>query len=103
ALLPWIPVRAFALKGFLLGFIYAFVLNISSGYIFSPDPNWIQALVYFLTLPALSSFLAMGFTGSSTYTSLSGVVREMKIAVPSILVAAVLGIGLMILNLFVRV
>ncbi|MCJ7582645.1 MAG: acetyl-CoA synthase subunit gamma, partial [Candidatus Aminicenantes bacterium] len=47
ALLPWIPVRAFALKGFLLGFIYAFVLNISSGYIFSPDPNWIQALVYF--------------------------------------------------------
>lgn len=103
ALLPWIPVRAFALKGFLLGFIYAFVLNISSGYILSPDSDWSQALVYFLTLPALSSFLAMGFTGSSTYTSLSGVVREMKFAVPSIIVAATLGFGFMILKLFVRI
>ena len=101
-LLPWIPVRAFALKGFLLGIIYAFVLNISLGYIFSPDPNWKQALVFFLTLPALSSFLAMGFTGSSTYTSLSGVVREMKFAVPSIIIAATLGFGFMILMLFVR-
>jgi len=101
-LLPWIPVRAFALKGFLLGIIYAFVLNLSSGYILSPDPNWKQALVYFLTLPALSSFLAMVFTGSATYTSLSGVVREMKFAVPSIIVSATLGFGFMILKLFVR-
>ncbi len=101
-LLPWIPVRAFALKGFILGIIYAFVLNISSGYILSPNPNWSQALVYFLTLSALSSFLAMGFTGSSTYTSLSGVVREMKFAVPSIIIVATLGIGFMILKLFVR-
>jgi len=101
-LLPWIPVRAFALKGFLLGIIYAFVLNLYSGYILSPNPNWSQALVYFLTLPALSSFLAMGFTGSSTYTSLSGVVREMKFAVPSIIVSAALGFGFMVLKLFVR-
>jgi hypothetical protein len=101
-LLPWIPVRAFALKGFLLGIIYAFVLNLSSGYILSHDPNWKQALVYFLTLPALSSFLAMVYTGSSTYTSLSGVVREMKFAVPSIIVSATLGFGFMILKLFVR-
>ena len=101
-LLPWIPVRAFALKGFLLGIIFAFVLNFSFGYILSSDPNWSQALVYFLTLPALSSFLAMGFTGSSTYTSLSGVVREMKFAVPSIIVSAALGLGLMILKLFVQ-
>jgi len=102
-LLPWIPGRAFALKGFLLGIIYAFVVNIFSGNIFSPDPSWKQALVYFLTLPAVSSFLAMGFTGSSTYTSLSGVVREMKFAVPSIFVAAALGLGFMILKLFVRI
>ncbi|MFC2168057.1 mercury methylation corrinoid protein HgcA [Acidobacteriota bacterium] len=102
-LLPWIPGRAFALKGFFLGMIYTFVLNISSGHIFSPDSNWMQALIYFLTLPAISSFLAMGFTGASTFTSLSGVVREMKFAVPSIIAAAVLGIGFMIINLFVRV
>ncbi len=102
ALLPWIPGRAFALKGFLMGIVYALVLNISFGYILSPHPSWMQALIYFLTLPAVSSFLAMGFTGSSTYTSLSGVVREMKFAVPSILVASILGLGFMILRLFVR-
>ena len=102
ALLPWIPGRAFALKGFFLGFIYAFVINVASGNLFSINPNWLQAVIYFLTLPALSSFLSMGFTGSSTYTSLSGVVREMKFALPSIVVAAVLGLGFMILNLFAR-
>ena len=31
-----------------------------------------------MLLPALSGFLTMNFTGSSTYTSLSGVDREMK-------------------------
>ena len=103
ALLPWIPGRAFALKGFILGIIYALVVNIFTGNIFSPDPSWKQALAYFLTLPAVSSFLALGFTGSSTYTSLSGVVREMKFAVPSIIVAVTLGIGFMILKLFVRI
>ena len=102
-LLPWIPVKAFALKGFLLGIIYAFVFNLLSGYILSPEPNWSQALIYFLTLPAISSFLAMTFTGSSTYTSLSGVVKEMKFAVPSMIISAALGLGFMILKLFVRI
>lgn len=102
-LLPWIPVKAFALKGFLLGMIYAFAFNLFSGYILSPDPNWSQALVYFLTLPAISSFLAMTFTGSSTYTSLSGVVKEMKFAVPSMIISAALGLGFMILKFFVRI
>ena len=102
-LLPWIPARSFALKGFILGLIYAFVVNISFGYIFSQKSNWIQALVYFLILPAVSTFLAMGFTGSSTYTSLSGVVREMKYAVPSIIVAAILGLGFLVLSVFIRI
>jgi len=102
-LLPWIPGRAFALKGFILGIIYAFAVNILSGHIFSSDPNWMQALVYFLCLPAVSTFLAILFTGASTYTSLSGVVREMKFAVPSVIFAAMLGLGFMILKLFVRI
>lgn len=33
-------------------------------------------------LLAVSAFLAMNFTGASTYTSLSGVRREMRWAVP---------------------
>jgi hypothetical protein len=53
----------------------------------------------FLLLPAISAFLALNFTGSSTYTSLSGVVREMKVAIPAILMAAGLGFGLLIAQL----
>ncbi|MPN42845.1 hypothetical protein SDC9_190403 [bioreactor metagenome] len=48
-----------------------------------------NAAAYFLLLPTLSGFLTMNFTGSSTYTSLSGVDREMKIAIPVMLFAAV--------------
>lgn len=97
-LLPWTPGRAFAFKGWLLGMVFALGINILYGHLFSPTPDWKQACVYFLTLPALSSFLAMGFTGSSTYTSLSGVVKEMKIALPFILVTGFLGLAVMILT-----
>jgi hypothetical protein len=91
ALLPYIPGRAFAWKGWLLAFILtlAFVLHPAS------SVGWQGALFYLLVLPALSSYLAMNFTGASTYTSLSGVVREMKIAVPAQIVLA--GVGVLFL------
>jgi len=37
---------------------------------------------WFLMVPAVASYLAMNFTGSSTSTSLSGVKKEMKWAIP---------------------
>jgi acetyl-CoA decarbonylase/synthase complex subunit gamma len=49
---------------------------------------------------AISSFLAMNFTGASTYTSLSGVRKEMKFFVPLQLTLAIFGItGLVISKL----
>lgn len=101
-LLPWIPGRSFALKGWFLGMLWALAVNIHYGYIFSPSPSWKQSLVNFLVLPPLSSYLALNFTGSSTYTSLSGVVREMKIALPLIIASAGAGIVLIVVKLFVR-
>ncbi len=95
ALLPWIPGRAFSWKGWLLGLIWATGVNISQGLLFS---DGVKAAANFLLLPALAAFLAMNFTGSSTYTSLSGVVKEMKIAVPAIILSAVLGIFLSIIG-----
>lgn len=101
-LLPWIPGRSFAFKGWLLGMLWALVVNIHYGYIFSYSPSWKQSLVNFLVLPPLSSYLALNFTGSSTYTSLSGVVREMKIALPLIIASAGAGIVFMAVKLFVK-
>jgi hypothetical protein len=55
-----------------------------------------------LLVPALASFVVMNFTGASTYTSLSGVLREMRFAVPAQIVTGVIGVGLWLTALFVH-
>ena len=60
------------------------------------------AAAYLLLVPALSAFLAMNFTGSSTFTSLSGVVAEMKVAVPVMIAAGGLGLAAAAAAFFLR-
>ncbi len=94
-LLPFIPGRAFAWKGWLLGLAWAMLyLQLTT-----PRHGWTTALLYLLLLPPIASFLAMNFTGATTFTSLSGVVREMKIALPLQIASAGLGILVLILTL----
>ena len=50
---------------------------------------------------SLSSFLAMNFTGTSTFTSLSGVQKEMKTALPAQIGMAALGVITWIVSKFV--
>ena len=92
-LLPWLPTRAFASKGALLGLITATVLAL--GPYQAADIGGIISL-YLLVL-AVSSYTAMNFTGSTTFTSPSGVEKEMRIAIPcqslAILLAALLWIS----------
>jgi hypothetical protein len=90
ALLLYIPGRAFAWKGWFVGLIWAVIFVVSS------SAQWTLALFYLLVLPALSGYLTMNFTGASTYTSLSGVVREMKTALPALVVSAGLGFVLLL-------
>ena len=89
-LLPYIPFRMFAFKGYVVGLVLAIVLALYN----MLSTNILGMMSWFLLLPAISSFMAMNFTGSSTYTSLSGVKKEMKIAVPiqiaSVAMAAIL-------------
>ena len=98
-LLPWIPVRPFALKGWLLGIIGTVAYLAAYGLPVSPA-GWVSAASSLLLLPAVSAFLAMGFTGTSTITSLSGVVKEMKTAVPLMIASAALGVAAMITSAF---
>jgi len=97
-LLPWIPGRAFAWKGWLLGFIWVIIVNFLNGWPNTPEYGLLKALGYLLLLPPVSAYLAMNFTGSSTFTSFSGVLKEMKIALPGLIVSIVLGVILMIIN-----
>ena len=94
-LLPVIPGRAFAWKGWLLGLAWT-VLYLR---LTTPWHEWKTVLLYLLLLPPMASFLAMNFTGASTFTSLSGVVKEMKIALPLQVISAGLGILVLILTL----
>ena len=89
-LLPYIPGRAFAQKGWLIGTGVTFTLLCKSKRFSSG--NGLLAMGQLLLFPALSSFLAMNFTGASTYTSPSGVKKEMKKALPTIIVTGVIGI-----------
>jgi acetyl-CoA decarbonylase/synthase complex subunit gamma len=97
ALLPWLPGRAFSLKGALLGLAgYGGLAALGSGL----WDSWLHAAAWVLLIPALSSFVLMSFTGSSTFTSQSGVLREMRVAVPLQIAFAVVGSGLWIAGLF---
>lgn len=91
ALLPYLPGRALSWKGWFLGLLWA----VTCLWLL-PQKNWLQSAAYLLLLPSLASFLAMNFTGSTTYTSLSGVVREMKAALPAQIGSVGLGILLVI-------
>lgn len=94
-LLPWIPGRAFSFKGWLFGFLWAVGVIMMNGYFRSIDYGILTSIAYLLILPSVSAYGAMNFTGCSTYTSFSGVIKEMKISVP--LMAASIGIGILLL------
>jgi len=97
-LLPFIPGKAFSFKGWLLGAIgTAFIIW---GYGWFTPPFLLLGIGYMLALPAYAAFLAMNFTGASTYTSLSGVIKEMKVAVPLIILSLVAGVILILIKTF---
>jgi hypothetical protein len=101
-LLPWIPVRAFAFKGWLVGVLWTLALQVYSVQVLGFAFRWRGLASNLLLLPAISAYVAMNFTGSSTFTSLSGVVKEMRRAVP-LMVASVSLYGLLfILSFFVK-
>lgn len=103
-LLPWIPVRAFAVKGWILGLIWAIGVNVLNGWpTITPQYGMLKVIAYFLILPSISAYYGMNFTGSSTYTCFSGVIKEMKVAVPTIIVTIVVGILLLLINCFVYI
>jgi len=95
-LLPFIPGRAFTWKGWLLGLLWTAGMVWQNGWLTSDF--LLLAIGYLLVLPSLSAYLAMNFTGSSTYTSFSGVIKEMKTAVPLIAFSSVAGIVLVLVK-----
>jgi acetyl-CoA decarbonylase/synthase complex subunit gamma len=91
-LLPYLPGRAFSIKGFSIGIVIALILLCLRDINLSAWSERAEALAWFLIIPAMSGYLAMNFTGCSTYTSLSGVKREMRWALPLEIVCGSVGV-----------
>lgn len=96
-LLPWLPGRAFSIKGCAMGIISA-LLAVS----FFHGLSALETIILLISIPAMSAYLAMNFTGSSTFTSLSGVRKEMRFALPLQIGGAGAGLILWIIALLER-
>ena len=88
-LLPWIPGKAFSFKGALIGLLTGGAVC----WLFWDKTLRLESIALLLFSAAVSSYLAMNFTGATPFTSPSGVEKEMRKAIPaqalSVLVAAV--------------
>jgi hypothetical protein len=92
-LLPILPGRAFSFKGFLTGILAAAILLVMRNPDLTVWSGRLETLAWFSLVPACAAYLAMNFTGASTYTSLSGVKKEMRLALPLEIGAGMAGLG----------
>ena len=91
-LLPWLPGRAFAVKGFGIGLLSALGWAALRHRTWDTWTGLLETVAWLLIIPAVAAYLAMNFTGASTYTSLSGVKKEIRLALPFQIGACVLGL-----------
>lgn len=99
-LLPWIPFRSFALKGLSVGLL----LTLFTIGFFADFGRDIWLILSSVSLfPAVSSYLALQFTGSTTFTGMSGVEKELRLSLPYHLIASGLGAVLFLIPVVTEV
>jgi hypothetical protein len=89
ALLPYLPFRAFSLKGAVLGAVWSAASALLTG----ASPAGAAAIALIVT--SIVSYLAMNFTGSSTYTCQTGAELEVKRGSMPMACALIFGVALM--------
>ena len=95
-LLPYVPFRSFAIKGWIVGALSTVIATKYSELTNVQDS--ILLAVAYLLFPALSSYIALQFTGSTTFTGMSGVKKELKFGIP--IYIGVTSISLILMVLF---
>ena len=94
-LLPYVPFRSFAVKGWITGMVAVLAASFLPVFDGVQQDGLLLAVTYLL-FPALSSYIALQFTGSTTYTGMSGVKKELKTAMPLYIGAAVVSVMMLI-------
>jgi hypothetical protein len=95
ALLPFIPFRSFAVKGWITGMLFTLLFE----QFFGMNRSLTMSLYGFIYLffPMASSYIALQFTGSTTFTGMSGVKKELRVSIPLYITGTVLSIILLAL------
>ena len=96
-LLPWLPTRDFSSKGFILGGIVMLGFALAAFACGTGSVWWLRVgipLTYLLSLTPVTAYLALNFTGSTTFTNKSGVRREIFTYVP--IMAWTFGVGIVL-------
>ncbi|MDT8286192.1 MAG: mercury methylation corrinoid protein HgcA [Elusimicrobiales bacterium] len=89
ALLPWLPGRSFAVKSAAAGLLVTALIALTH------DQSAVQLAARALIYGTTASFVGLDFTGASTYTSLSGVKKEMRLAMPAHAIAFSAGLAIL--------
>jgi hypothetical protein len=93
-LMPWLPTKDFSSKGIVLGLIMSLPFIANTILNRGSDPYWITLL--FIAADALLiapgvGYLALNFTGSSTFASRTGVRREIFRYIPIMVAMFIIG------------
>ena len=104
-LLPWLPTQAFSSKGFILGLIVALPVAAAARRDGAREALWFGvgwAVALVAAMPAVTAYLALNFTGSTTFTSKTGVELEMRKYIPIMAVLGGLGLVVGLILIVVR-
>jgi acetyl-CoA decarbonylase/synthase complex subunit gamma len=94
-LLPFVPFRAFSVKGWLAGALVFFPIVYFS---YIPEArNVSRSVAERILFPLISSYLALQFTGATTFTNLSGVKKEIRYSLPVYITGTVISFICLIL------
>lgn len=96
-LLPWLPTIDFSSKGYILGGAISLAFALAEWFGHVQELWWVRGgwgLAYALSLSSLTAYLALNFTGSTPFTSRTGVRQEINTYIP--LMAGLFGLGLLL-------
>jgi len=96
-LLPFLPTRDFTSKGLILGVLASTPFMAREYFVNAGEPLWLAftaTVVPALMISPWVGFIALNFTGSTTFTSRTGVRREIFRYIPLIAATFIIGLGL---------
>ncbi|KAB3526333.1 acetyl-CoA synthase subunit gamma [Alkaliphilus serpentinus] len=100
ALLPLLPFRMFFVKALFLAVVWSGVVYHFRDFFFIYGSSY-ETLGHLLLMASIMGYLGTNFTGSTTFTSFSGVQRETLRLIPVVAIGVLGGMALLLLDLFI--